>query len=168
MNKDSNKNKDPEESENIPKELIDIINDIPEKHRGDIIKKLTISQCLTSFQGPLPPPEVLKEYQSVLPGSPDRFLSMVEKEQNHTHSKENIIINNQILQNWAGLIIGAIIVILFFIGAYKLAVMGHETVAGIIFSVTIISIATIFVLHKRSDNNSDKEKESEHDLQEKQ
>ena len=168
MNKDSNKKKDPEESENIPKELTDFLNDIPEEHRGEIIKKLTISQRLTSFQGPLPPPEVLKEYQSVLPGSPDRFLSLVENEQKHTHSNENVIIKNQILQNWAGLIIGAIIVILFFIGAYKLAVMGHETVAGIIFSVTIISIATIFVLHKRSDNNSDKEKESEHDLQEKQ
>ena len=164
MDKDPKGGNEGKGSENIPKELRDLLKDIPEEQRGEVTQRLIVtSQRLTAFHGPLPPPEVLKEYQSILPGSPDRFLKLVEKEQEHTHSSEKMIIRNQIWQNWAGLIIGAILVVLFFVGAYKLALAGHDTVAYIIFSVTIISIATIFVLHKRSDKSMKKEDE-EHDL----
>lgn len=140
----------------LTKELNDILQKLPEKERGKVTQ-LIISKHLTAFHGPLPPPEILKEYQSILPGSPERFLNLVEKEQSHSHSKENLFLKNQIAQNWAGLIIGALLVAGFFYGAYSLAMAGHDTVAGIIFSCTIISIATIFVLHKRSNNGSKKE-----------
>lgn len=136
----------------LPKEIDDILKYVPEEERGKVTQ-LIISQQLTTFQGPLPPPDVLREYQKIMPGSPDRFLKLVEKEQEQTHAKENLIIDSQIRQNWAGMIIGAVLIILFFIGAIWLALKDHDTVAGIIFSTTIIAIATIFVLHKRTNSN---------------
>lgn len=134
------------------KAIDDILKYIPEDKRGKVTQ-LIIRQQQTTFQGPLPPPEVLRDYQNIMPGSPDRLLKLVEKEQEQVHSKENKIIKNQIRQNWAGMIIGAVLITLFFIGAIWLAMSHHDTVAGIVFSTTIISVATIFVLHRRSDKN---------------
>lgn len=80
---------------------------------------------------------------------------MAEKQQKHRIDSERLIIKSQIFQNWAGLIFGAVIVVLFFVGAYKLALYGHDTVASIIVSTTIIAIASIFVLHKVFDRHQD-------------
>jgi uncharacterized membrane protein len=97
MDKSSKRKDEIKENGNIPKELLDLLKDLPEEQRGEVTQKLIVtSQHLTAFHGPLPPPEVLKEYQSILPGSPDRFLKLVENEQEHTHSSEKMIIKNQV------------------------------------------------------------------------
>ena len=97
MDKSSKRKDEIKENGNIPKELLDLLKDLPEEQRGEVTQKLIVtSQQLTAFHGPLPPPEVLKEYQSILPGSPDRFLKLVENEQEHTHSSEKMIIKNQV------------------------------------------------------------------------
>lgn len=40
----------------------------------------------TAFSGPLPPPQVLAQYESILPGSANRILSMAEKQSEHRRS----------------------------------------------------------------------------------
>jgi uncharacterized membrane protein len=85
---------------------------------------------------------------------------LVEKEQAHKQSCEKKIITNQILQNWVGLIIGAGLVIFLCLIAYDLALKGYEIIARIIFSMTLISVAAIFVLRKlpfKSSKGSEKE-----------
>ena len=42
----------------------------------------------TSFQGPIPHPEILAEYEEILPGAADRILQMAEKESAHRHNLE--------------------------------------------------------------------------------
>lgn len=40
------------------------------------------------FRGPIPPPQIMKGYEEVLPGSADRIMKMAEYEQNHRHYLE--------------------------------------------------------------------------------
>jgi uncharacterized membrane protein len=40
------------------------------------------------YRGPLPPPELFGQYDSVVPGAADRILAMAEKEQAHRHNWE--------------------------------------------------------------------------------
>ena len=40
-------------------------------------------QTLSTFTGPLPPPDILAQYESILPGSAERLLARIEQEQNH-------------------------------------------------------------------------------------
>lgn len=42
-----------------------------------------------SWQGPLPAPEDLKKYDTVVSGAAERIFSMAEKEMEHRHNKEN-------------------------------------------------------------------------------
>ncbi len=47
-------------------------------------KEVRISIAETaSFSAPLPPPSMFESYEQTLPGSADRILKIVEKEQNH-------------------------------------------------------------------------------------
>ena len=44
----------------------------------------TIQQRI-EFSGPIPPPQVLKQYEEIIPGAGERILAMAEKEQDHRH-----------------------------------------------------------------------------------
>ena len=69
----------------IPKELVtdekvnEVLSKLPEDIRGQV---LTIIKEQSFFSGPLPPPELFKQYEEILPGSANRILKMAEKEQN--------------------------------------------------------------------------------------
>jgi uncharacterized membrane protein len=41
-----------------------------------------------SFSGPLPPPEVLQNYNQITPGAADRIISMAEKQSQHRQESE--------------------------------------------------------------------------------
>ena len=56
----------------------------PRAPAGIVARSVTAVQ----FQGPLPPPELLKGYDDILPGSANRILTMAEGEQTHRHGME--------------------------------------------------------------------------------
>lgn len=45
-------------------------------------------QKSSKFSGPIPSPEVLEGYKTVLPDAPERILAMAEREQSHRHKLE--------------------------------------------------------------------------------
>ena len=47
-----------------------------------------------SFQGPLPPPALYREYKENLPGAEERILKLAENEQTHRHQWDNNIMRN--------------------------------------------------------------------------
>ena len=48
-----------------------------------------VVEISTQWGGPLPPPEIVEQYEATLPGSGERILRMVEEEQAHRHRQEN-------------------------------------------------------------------------------
>jgi uncharacterized membrane protein len=46
----------------------------------------------THFSGPVPPPDVLAEYARLIPGAPDRILAMAEREQDHRHRSQVLLL----------------------------------------------------------------------------
>ena len=60
-------------------------------------KPTTVSASIsTSYQGPLPPPEMLERYNQVLPNGADRIVSMAESQMRHRHGLESIVINGNV------------------------------------------------------------------------
>lgn len=63
------------------------------KQKGAPQPLVTLSQrfassALTSFRGPLPPPDLLQGYENVLPGMAERILAMSESEMRQRHALE--------------------------------------------------------------------------------
>lgn len=126
-----------------------------------------------SFQGPIPPPDIIAEYENVLPGSAERILAMAENEQKHRHSKENKQITmdsreqdldekfmeSEFKQSKRGQLLGAgMAVIALSIAAY-LAMNNHPNVAGIIGGTTVIGLVSAFVIGKVWSNKLDSKEE---------
>ncbi len=58
--------------------------------RPTVLRALMIEA--RSFSGPVPPPELLREYEAILPGSAGRIFAMAEKQQNHRISLESVAV----------------------------------------------------------------------------
>lgn len=99
------------------------------------------------YSGPLPPAQEFKAYGEVLSNAPERILSMAESEQKHRHWKENFAIIIRSINSVLGMLFGVIIVVLCLWSAYKLAMKGHDWLAGSIVAITT-GCATVFVIRR--------------------
>lgn len=50
-----------------------------------------VSQSLT-FQGPIPPPQLLEQYSKVIPNGAERIMAMAESQQKHRQSLESVVV----------------------------------------------------------------------------
>ena len=125
------------------KKVMRLLDSLPKEQRTEMIKAFcTIQQ--TSFQGPLPPPDMMKGYESVLPGAAERIMKMAENQSTHRMNMES----KSMRMKKAGQIFGFIIT-LFIIGlSFWLGIKGHDALAGVIGSTTVIALTVIFVLGK--------------------
>lgn len=148
----------------IKEELVslnpNIFDGVDEKKEGELLR--TFSQMTLSIErhhsGPLPPAETLIQYDSVIPNGADRIMIMAEKQQDHRMNLENKAISSQLNQSLSGQIFGFILCIMALSASTYLGITGHHWPAGIIGSSTILGLATIFVLGKRSNSKSNHDK----------
>lgn len=127
-------------------------------------KKLIIAASRTQhYQGPVPHPKILKEYEEILPGSAERMLSMAEKEQNHRHQMEIKEIN--IDQNYQsgetkreqrGQYLAAFIALFSLSLSYFLALNEHAVLAGIIGGTTVVGLVSAFLIGRKQLDEEEK------------
>lgn len=138
-----------EEGIEVPTNVTKVLESLPDDKRRVIVGALCAIEESSSFRGPLPPPELLKGYEEILPGASERILKMAEKQQEHRMHIEKTIVERQTKQSGYGQIWGGLLATLFGLIALFLGYKGHDVLAGIIGTTTIIGLATIFVLQKR-------------------
>jgi uncharacterized membrane protein len=153
------------ESTVFPEEIQTIIEDadIPQEKKYSIIKaffQVTSIKQSSTFRGPIPPPEVLKGYNDIIENGAERILTMAEKQSTHRMQLENHAIREELKQSRLGQVFGFILGIVGFGLATFLALYGHETIAGIFGTTTIIGLVTVFVLGKKSQHNDLEEKQN--------
>jgi uncharacterized membrane protein len=94
----------------------------------------------TSFQGPLPPPQILSQYDQIVPGSAERIISQWESQSRHRQELEKKVIDSDIKQSRYGATLGFIVAI-FTIGAGAfLAYIGQPTEG---FAAIITALASL-------------------------
>jgi uncharacterized membrane protein len=97
------------------------------------------------FQGPLPPPAILKGYDLVQPGLASRIVELAEKQADHRMILEKKIVFGDQNKSLAGLILGFILSCGVSYGGYALIMSGHD-IAGAAIDITgITSLIGTFV-----------------------
>lgn len=83
---------------------------------------------------------------------------MAEKQSSHRMKIEDYAIKEELKQSRLGQLFGFALGLIGMILAAVLAIMGHEAIAGIFGTTTIIGLVTVFVLGKKAQqqNLSDK------------
>lgn len=111
------------------------------------------------FQGPLPPPELLSQYNDIEPGLADRIVAMAEKESMHRRKMEEKTLtaeieahNKTMIERRLGQIFGFLIgVITIGCGTYA-ATSGAQWPGGLIGTGGVIGLVTVFVVgNKKAD-----------------
>jgi uncharacterized membrane protein len=79
----------PQEAKGVDEKLAAALDTVPEPARREIVQAFhEIVEVAMSYQGPLPPPAMLRSYDDVVPGTAERIVAMAEREQQHRHRWE--------------------------------------------------------------------------------
>lgn len=119
----------------------------------------SLLQVSELFSGPLPHPEILKNYEKVLKGSANRIISMAENEAAHRHELENRLSKSESRDSLLGIIFALIIAVVIMLCGTIIAVK-VPSIAGVIAGTVldlagIGSIVGIFIRGTRPTNNDE-------------
>ncbi|EMH1276896.1 DUF2335 domain-containing protein [Enterobacter ludwigii] len=101
-----------------------------------------------AFQGPLPPPYLLRGYQDILPDAPERIFQLTEKEFAHRQRMEEKALDGAINRDQRGQRFGLGATLFTVACATLLGLTGHEVLAGAVIG-TVVAVACIFVLRQK-------------------
>lgn len=153
----------PVEAEKEPEELAELLDGLPEEKKAKVMAIVHTERSV--FSGPLPHPDLLKGYEEAQPGSANIIINMATKEQDHRHHMDDEMLKQRCRKQNRGQMYGCGLAVFFALVAFAMTLMGHETVASVVFGATIIGVLVIFVLGKvpemmrkrpQADEDSDK------------
>jgi uncharacterized membrane protein len=126
----------------------DVLRAVPEQG----VKKLAriaISQTIIR-QGPLPDPQELAAYNTIIPNGADRMMKMAESQSEHRIKMEALVIGSQQKQTTLGQVF-ALIIALFGISAGVFSgVKGEPELGGVVAGGTVVSIVSAFIYGKHA------------------
>lgn len=135
---------------------------------GDVVAMQSFA--VTQHSGPLPSPESMRGYESVLKGSADRIITMAEREQSarlerakkeqdfiecslkndmHELEQEDQIIKINARNSLLGLCFGFVFAIFLTIMTVYLIVKGHSTAGGIFGGTSFVTIISALIYGSR-------------------
>lgn len=138
--------------EPAPAELLaEILKEDPDK-RDKARLLLARLEYSSTYQGPLPPPWVLAEYDKILPGCAERMIARFEKQSDHRmHLEKFTIEGDGRRSNW-GMVCGTIVALAFLASGVLLVMNGHDVAGGAIATVDIAAILAAYLVgtHNRT------------------
>ena len=133
---------------------------------GKIIREDLVAEQIT-FQGPLPPPVVLAEYEKLHPGLASKIVALAETQSAHRQEMEKAsakaIIDDTVAsrrERRLGQIIGGIVVVLAILGGVALGVWGNSAwanaPAATITGIPLVGVVIALITGKRNGNGHSK------------
>ena len=116
----------------------------------------TLLAGITALRGPLPPPEVLAQYEVALPGAAERIFKMMERQEEHRQALERAeseadrALDGEELRlthrrEMSGIVAGAAVVFGVLVTAVILAFLGATTPAAWLGGSSLAALAGVFV-----------------------
>ena len=104
-----------------------------------------ISAEMQFFQGPLPDPQTLQEYQQVDPDFPKRILAMGEAQSAHRQQQERYHLKGSTIARFVGLGLAFLsVLVVCGVGAYAIK-LGHATEGCSVIAGVVVSLAGTFI-----------------------
>jgi uncharacterized membrane protein len=98
------------------------------------------------WNGPLPPPAILDQFEQVIPGSAERILQMAEKEQAHRLAREEKESAADIRDSSRGQTLGGIVALSAILGAVANSVLGGPWQASVaLVGIPILGAVQAFI-----------------------
>lgn len=102
------------------------------------------------FSGPIPPPQILGDYDKVQAGFAERIVAMAEKEQTHRHVIEGKALSSEISVQMRGQVFALILSLVILCGSMFLIYSGKEIAGSALAGSSLIGLACIFITGRKS------------------
>jgi len=112
-----------------------------------------------SFSGPLPHPEILRQFEQVSPGAAERIIKMAEEQSLHRRELEKKVIESDISQSKWGQRLGFVISMTGLVVSALVAIYGNPIAGTIIGVGTIASLVGVFMYGTNSRKQEREKKE---------
>lgn len=114
----------------------------PAPRRADSVQ---VQLEASAWQGPIPPPDILRQYDEVQSGAANRILTMAEKQSEHRTRMESTVVNGDSRRAYLG-IIAALIIALSIVGCGTFLIYnGHQWAGTSLIGLDIIGLVGVFV-----------------------
>jgi uncharacterized membrane protein len=124
----------------------------------DLNRLLEIQSISRTFVGPFPPPEMMSEYNKIVPGSADRILKMAEAQSNHRQELEKAIIKSDIKLAERGQSYAFSLAVLSLSMTGLFAYMGETALATLLGGTTVIALVSLFMRGRKGRDTGIKDK----------
>lgn len=125
-----------------PEKISEALQAIPPDQRQQMLAQFV------SYQGPLPDPQSIVQYEQVLPGSAERIFANFENQSKHRQQLEVKVIDNgmeiETRGQWFAFILGLSAIL----AGSILTLSGYGAVGAVIFGSTIAGLVTTFITGK--------------------
>jgi uncharacterized membrane protein len=135
-------------------------NDLPQQIDPQQKRRLIAARRESIFIGPLPAPEILEQYNNILPGCAETIPQQFVEQGQHRRELEKLVVSSDVARaNW-GLILGFILGLVGLIGSFYVISIGYSLVglAAIIAALGTLVGSFIYVTRKRDQERQEKEK----------
>jgi uncharacterized membrane protein len=162
---DSKINKEIEESsdsalEGLPQEVTKVIEELPDEElRVKLKAAFALSIKSTHYQGPIPDPDMLRDYNNIVENGAERIVKQFEEQSRHRRNIEKEVVEGQVSESKRGQIFAFIIGMTGLGFAFASALMGYKGFAITLASTTIVGLVSAFIVGKRIQAKDLKEKE---------
>lgn len=112
---------------------------------------------ISAFQGPLPPPAMLAQYDDICPGFADRIVSLTERQQGHRIDIESRSVTASIWNERLGQIFAFIICMFTLVSSVWLISEDHAWSGSLLAGGTMTGLAYIFITGRKQNEKSDDE-----------
>ena len=106
----------------------------------------TLLAQVQHYQGPVPPPQILRELNELVPGCAATILSDAHDQTQHRIETERRIVGHDIARSWAGLGAGVLVGLSALGVALYLASTGHAAEATAVAQWDVVGLASVFVV----------------------
>lgn len=130
--------------------------------RGGMQVLLETRQISVSWKGPVPPPEVMSQYEDLAPGSAKQMLDMAHAQQQHRMDMEKMVVSGNNRRAERGQVMAFSVVLLAFGFAGWMVFLGQALAGSTALFAAIASLAVVFI---RGRSGQEKERAEKREIQ---
>ena len=117
----------------------------PTQRLTDVAPPQQIEVMAAAWQGPLPPPHELRQYNEIVPGAADRIIEMAEKQSDHRIQMEKTVIGGDSKRSYIGIFAAFILSAMAIGGGIYLIANDHDWAGSILIGLDMIGLASVFI-----------------------
>ncbi len=99
----------------------------------------------SGFSGPIPPPQILQQYNNIVPDAAERIIRMAEKQSDHRMGLERKVVDSNIIRSYLGIFIAAVIAVYGLYIAKEISINGNPWAAGIIAALDLGGLISVAI-----------------------